>query len=312
MTKKIRIAIIGCNNMGQKHLKVLREKFSEQVEIVGILNSTPESSKRRAEELNLPYFKNIDDINPQNVDAVIISTPGNTHSEIGAIFLSKGLPCLIEKPMATTLQGCKKLIEASTKGKSIILTGHTENYNPAVECLKKELESPIVQIEGIRTSKNASNKTNISAIQELMIHDLAIVYSLLGDDLKKIKTSKRQDLSWENHAIAELEYKNGAKVKLEALRENRDVERYMNITDKSGNKFHIDFMSKSLYKNGQILTEGGNPLQKELENFLNCIRKKETPKVNAQEATNILKLCLKLEQNTGIFQQMHACEVVTR
>ena len=41
---KIKIAIIGCNNMGQKHLKTLRENFADRVEIVGILNSTEESS----------------------------------------------------------------------------------------------------------------------------------------------------------------------------------------------------------------------------------------------------------------------------
>ena len=83
--------------------------------------------------------------------------------------------------------------------------------------LKEELHSPIVRIRGIRTSRNAANKTGISAVQELMIHDLAIVYSLLGSDIRKAEVGKRSDLSWENHAVAEMEYKNGASVKLEAL-----------------------------------------------------------------------------------------------
>lgn len=46
----------------------------------------------------------------------------------------------------------------------------------------------------------AANKTGISAVQELMIHDLAIVYSLLGSDIRKAEVGKRSDLSWENHA----------------------------------------------------------------------------------------------------------------
>ena len=133
-----------------------------------------------------------------------------------------------------------------------------------------------------------------------MIHDLAIVYSLLGSDIRKAEVGKRSDLSWENHAVAEMEYKNGASVKLEALREDREIERFMDIDDTGGNTFHIDFTERRLLKNGRILTEGGNSLQNELKNFLNSVEGKEIPKVSAEEAANILKLCLKLEQNPSM------------
>ena len=229
-----------------------------------------------------------------------MATPGVTHAEIGAALLARGLPCLIEKPLATTPSGCEKLIAAAGEGQTFILPGHSENYNPAVVRLKEELHSPIVRIRGIRTSRNAANKTGISAVQELMIHDLAIVYSLLGSDIKKAEVGKRPDLGWENHAVAEMEYKNGASVKLEALREDREIERFMDIDDARGNTFHIDFTERRLLKNGRILTEGGNSLQNELTNFLNSVEGKEIPKVSAEEAANILKLCLKLEQNLSM------------
>lgn len=297
---KLRIAVVGCKNMGKKHVSVLRGHFADRVEIAGILNSSAESSARVAAELNVPYFKNLDDIDRETADAVIVATPGITHAEIGAALLARGLPCLIEKPLATTPSGCEKLIAAAREGQTFILPGHSENYNPAVVRLKEELHSPIVRIRGIRTSRNAANKTGISAVQELMIHDLAIVYSLLGSDIRKAEVGKRSDLSWENHAVAEMEYKNGASVKLEALREDREIERFMDIDDTGGNTFHIDFTERRLLKNGRILTEGGNSLQNELTNFLNSVEGKEIPKVSAEEAANILKLCLKLEQNPSM------------
>lgn len=294
--KKLRVVIIGCRNMGQKHLKTLREDFADTVEVAGILNSTLESTRKRAEELNVAYFTNIDEITKDKVDAVIISTPGPTHAKIGEKLLLRGIPCLIEKPMATTLSGCKKLVIAAEQGHSLIVTGHTENYNPAVVRLKEELQAPVVSINGIRTSRNSTNKTGISAIQELMIHDLAIVYSLLGDDVEMSAIDKRRELSWENHAIAKMKYKNGATVKLEALREDREVERFMDIRDDKGNLFHIDFMERRLIKNGQVLTEGGNSLKNELANFIACVKGKDKPLVSTCEATDILKLCLDLEQ----------------
>lgn len=293
---KLRIAIIGCRNMGQKHLQILRENFADSVEIAGILNSSPESSAQRAAELNVPYFKDIEEINKNTVDAAIISTPGTTHAEIGEKLLLRGIPCLIEKPLATTEDGCEKLIAAAKSGKTFIVAGHTENYNPAVVCLKKELRSPIAGIKGIRTSRNSANKTGISAIQELMIHDLAIVYSLLGNELIMSATDKHPDLSWENHAVVNMKYKNGAIVELEALREDREVERFMDIKDMAGNIFHIDFRECRLLKNGKILTEGGNSLQNEQADFINCIKNGTSPLVSDWEAMEILKLCLLLEK----------------
>jgi len=294
--RKLKIAIIGCRNMGQKHLKTLRENFADTVEIVGILNSSLASTKARAAELDVPYFTSLDEINKKNVDAVIIATPGPTHAQIGSEILLKGIPCLIEKPMATTILGCDKLMKAAKSGGTTIVTGHVENYNPAVIRLKEELHAPVVSIKGIRTSRNSANKTGISAIQELMVHDLAIVYSLLGDDLMTSVVHKRDDLSFENHAVVEMTYQNGAEVKLEALREDREVERFMDIKDANGNVFHIDFMDCRLVKNGEVLTEGGYPLKNEEENFINCVHKEQSPLVNMNEAKDIVKLCLDLEK----------------
>lgn len=293
---KLKIAIIGCKNMGQKHLKTLRENFADRVEVVGILNSTPESSAQRAAELGVAYFNDIDEITKDKVDAVIVSTPAVTHAKIGEKLLSEGIPCLIEKPMATSLAECNKLIAAAKKGKSLIAVGHVENYNPAVMRLKEELKAPIVAIKGIRTSRNATNKTGISAVQELMIHDLAIVYSLLGNEPVTAEIHKRSDLSWENHAIVNMKYQGGAEVTLEALREDRDVERFMDVRDAEGNVFHIDFMEGRLIKNGKVLTEGGKALPNELADFIGCIKNRNEPMVGAREATDILKLCLNLEK----------------
>jgi len=286
--------------MGQKHLKTLQENFADRVEVVGILNSTPESSAQRAAELGVAYFNDIDEITKENVDAVIVSTPAVTHAKIGEKLLSGGIPCLIEKPMATTLNGCHQLVAAAKSGKSLIAVGHVENYNPAVMRLKEELKAPVVSIKGIRTSRNATNKTGISAVQELMIHDLAIVYSLLGNEPVTAEIHKRSDLSWENHAIVNMKYPNKAEVQLEALREDRAVERFMDIYDAEGNVFHIDFMNCRLLKNGQILTEGGSALKNELADFISCVQNGNEPMVGAREATDILELCLKLENKMSV------------
>ena len=196
--------------------------------------------------------------------------------------------------------GCNKLILAAKKKGCPVVVGHTENYNPAVIKLKEELTSPVVSISGIRTSRNSTNKTGISVVQELMIHDLAIVYSLLGKNVDKFTINKRSDLSWENHAIVGMTYKDGATVNLEALRENREIERFMDIKDEQGNTFHIDFMERRLLKNGEVLTEGGNSLKNELADFISCVKNGTAPLVSIQEAKGIVELCLNLEKGISV------------
>ncbi len=293
--KKLRIAIIGCRNMGKKHLNILQEYFADAAEVVGILNSTPESSARQAAELGLAYFNSLADITSNKVDGVIIATPGITHAAVGSELLSRGIPCLVEKPLGTTKEECESLINAAVARKTTLFVGHLENYNPAVIRLKQELAHPIKSISGIRTSRNSGNKTGISAVQELMIHDLAIVYSLLGGKPSTVQISKRADLDWENHAVADFSYSDGAAVKLEALRDDVPIQRYMDIEDSVGNRFHIAFTERSLSKNGRELIAGGNTLVNELDNFLGCLRGEETPLVGGREAEEILGLCLRLE-----------------
>lgn len=295
-----KLGIIGCNNMGGKHLQILRKHFAAEAEVVGILNSTPESTRAKAEQLKVPFFNSIDEITLDKVDGVIISSPGLSHAELGCQILRRGIPCLIEKPLATTHQECDSLIMAAQAGNTLILTGHTENYNPAVMALKRELTAPVKTIFAKRTSRNAGNATGISCIQELMIHDLAIINSLLGKEITGSKISKRQELSWENHAIAEMKYGNGAEVKLEALREDVEIERFMDIEDVAGNMFHIDFMKRSLSVNNNPISCVGDSLVNEHRNFLDCIQGEGKPLVSAEEARDIVDFCQVLEKKISI------------
>ena len=250
---------------------------------------------RAAKVIKSPSIYEIIENNPYMNKAEKDKAFQRFNTQVGDAFL-RGIPCLIEKPLATTLEGCKKLISAAKIGQSLIVAGHTENYNPAVIRLKEELQLPVVSIRAVRTSRNATNKIGISVVQELMIHDLAIVYSFLGNNIATSSVNKRPDLSWENHAVVDIKYKNGASVKLEALREDREVERFMDIIDIDSNIFHIDFMERRLLKNGRILTEGGNSLQNELADFIRCIKDGTSPLVGAYEAADILALCLRLEE----------------
>lgn len=290
--KKLRIAIIGCNNMGSKHIKVLRENFADEVEIAGILNRRTTAEK--AAELGVHGFNNLDEINKDNVDAVIIATPAPAHLQTTLDLLRKGIPCLLEKPMAINDEECQKIIQAAHETQTPILVGHTENFNPAVIALKKDLSNPVTKIKALRISNNTAAEHKVTVIPELMIHDLAIVSSLLPEKPKKINVSRKPQYSWMEHAKVNLSYL-GAEVEMEAAIANIPVEKFMEVTDSKGNSYRIEFNERRLSKNGQILCEGGNSLVNEQRNFINMARGLETPFVSLEEARQNLNLCSQIE-----------------
>lgn len=294
--EKLRLAIIGCKNMGNKHYNILKEYFGEKVEVVGIMNSTPQSSQTKAQEMGLPYFKSLEEISRDNVDAVIIATPATTHCEVGKAVLAKKIPCLIEKPLASTPEECNELLKAAKKNKTFMMVGHTENYNPAVTKLKEVLNSDVIEISAIRTSKNAGVKRDISVIFELMIHDIAIVMDLLPGIPVKVSTTTKEGKDQTEHAVVEMEYKNGAKVRLESLIDFVPVERVMNIKDKAGNIYFINFIDRLLTKNGEVLINEGISLKEELADFIACVKGKKYPEINAQRAKDIVEMCALLQK----------------
>lgn len=296
MMKKLRIAIVGCNNMGRKHLDILRQDFSDEVEIAGIINSCPESSARRAAELQVPYFRNLDEITKANVDGVIISSPAETHCDLAEPLLRRGIFCLVEKPMCSDLQECRRLLAAAAKGNTSMLVGHTENYNPAVKELFNVLEAPIKSIRGIRASAGVNKERTTNVIPELMIHDLAIVNSLISSPLKKSSVSKKDGFKWTENATVKMEFENGAEVELEALIAAGRTERCMEIEDTKGNHYRLQFRERQLFKNGELLPEDGDTLRFELENFIKSLRGSEAPFVSGEEGMRNLETCLHLEK----------------
>lgn len=298
--KKIRVAIIGCKNMGSKHFKCLRNNFVEEVKIVGILNSTLSSSISKAKELGVPYFENLTDINKRKVDAVIISTPAESHYEIANYILEKRIPCLIEKPFAAKEEECLLLMKKALAQKTEILIGHTENYNPAVIRLKEELaNSRVLSISGIRTSANPGLKqTHI--ISELMIHDLAVVNSLAGIDFETAEVSKSANYRWDEHAVVQMRLWNKTIVRLEAIRADVPIERRMRIIDDKNNIYKIDFQERCLTKNDEVLCKGGDSLVNELSDFIAMLRNKKTPLISLEEAKENVRLCKQLESISHI------------
>ena len=76
-----------------------------------------------------------------DVEAVVVSTPPAHHEEIVLAALAAGKHVLCEKPLATTVEACRRMVEAARRSGKILVTGFNHRYFPAVKFLKETLDS---------------------------------------------------------------------------------------------------------------------------------------------------------------------------
>ena len=69
-------------------------------------------------------------------EAVIISTPPNTHEALAVAALDSGKHVLVEKPMANSLDACRRMIEASRRAGKVLTVGFNQRYFDAVKVLR--------------------------------------------------------------------------------------------------------------------------------------------------------------------------------
>src|SRR2546423_50068 len=119
----MRIAVAGCGYWGSKHVRVLHSIAG--VDHLVAVDPRPE----RLRELERDYpaidvFERLDDA-LENVDAVIIATPPETHARCAMTAMQAGKSVLIEKPLATSTLDARRLVETADKLGLVLGVGHT-------------------------------------------------------------------------------------------------------------------------------------------------------------------------------------------
>ena len=121
----MKVAITGTGFMGTVHAEAL--KRLRGVEVVGIQGSSPEKSRRAAEQLELPkaYHNWQELVADPEVEAVHITTPNRLHYPQTVDALKAGKHVLCEKPLAMTTGESAELVRLAKA--SGLATG--VNYN---------------------------------------------------------------------------------------------------------------------------------------------------------------------------------------
>lgn len=115
---KVRIGLVGCGGMGQKHIEYMGQLTNCELKAVSDVHEA--TAKEVGEKFGVKYFTDYHElINSKLVDAVLVATPHYFHPEVAIAAFKKGLNVLCEKPIAVNVSAADKMIKAAKKSKKV-------------------------------------------------------------------------------------------------------------------------------------------------------------------------------------------------
>jgi predicted dehydrogenase len=301
----VKVGVIGVGYLGQHHARIYTE--IEGAELVGVADTNRQQAETIAEKYHCEAMYDYRDM-LGIVDALSIVTPTTSHFPIALDCLRAGKDILIEKPITVTVAEADHLSGESAHTGCIIQVGHLERYNPAVLAAVDLIQKPVF-IESERLSPFLGRGTDVDVTLDLMIHDIDIMLSLIGEPVKEIHAVGAKVLSDKlDVAKAWIEFADGCAALATVSRLAPEKQRRLKVSQKDS-YIIIDYQSleiKRYMKNEKginveiVKPEKKEPLKEELKDFIQCVRERKRPRVSAADGRNALKVVMEITEKIKI------------
>ncbi len=185
MTEPVKVGVIGVGYLGRFHA----EKYAAlaETELVGVADLNRDQARKVAHALHTRDFVDYRELLPM-VSAVSVAVPTSRHFAVVRDCLAAGCQVLVEKPITTTVAEADELVHLSRERGLILMVGHLERFNSAMEELKSRVTQPRF-IESHRLSFFKERGTDVDVVLDLMIHDLDHVLNLVPSPVAEIRAA---------------------------------------------------------------------------------------------------------------------------
>ncbi len=314
---KLRVGVVGVGHLGRHHARLYGA--------MGVLAVVADTDAARAAEiavpLSVPHTADYRELFGK-VDAVSVAVPTAAHHAVAKEFLERGIPVLVEKPLAKTVEQAEDLCRTAREHRAALMVGHVERFNPAVTAILGVVRKPRF-IEVHRLSPFRFRSSDIGVVMDLMIHDLDIVMHLAAAPLARVDAVGMPLLfGKEDIANARLEFEDGCVANLTASRISDKTMRKTRIfsedcyvavdtlakeawiyrttpqlasalvklpKDRDLSLADLASIPKEFYSIEQVKLPDEEPLARELAAFVECVTEGREPVVPGEHGVRAMK-----------------------
>ncbi len=316
--ERVRIGVIGVGHLGSAHLKNLIT--IDEVEVVGLFDIDSDRAEEVASKQQTVSFASQEEL-LDNVDALSVVTPTNSHFEVALEALNRGKSAFVEKPICDDLENARTLVKTAEEKNCILQVGHIERFSGAYRALENSEFDPMF-IECHRLMEFQPRNVDVAVVLDLMIHDIDLVLHMTKSIPETIDANGVSVITDNvDIANARLTFGNGCVANLTASRISQKGMRKMRIFEKNS-YITLDFLKnetlifkissadspgkglklseiklndevKNIYLNSPKVVDD-NPLLTELKAFIHSVQTGERPPVTGEDGLAALEVALKI------------------
>ena len=329
---RLRIGVIGLGWFGEIHCETL--VGIPNIELAALCTRRPDRLAEQAKKFGVK--KTFTDFRAmladKDIDAVSIVTMWDQHTEPAVEALAAGKHVFLEKPMASTVADCDKIIKASKKSKGILQIGHICRFNPRYRMAKQAIDEgrigKIVALQSRRNIPAAWTPTILEKIGPIVgdaIHDTDLMLWFTGDSVASVyaQTVSVRGLKHPDIGQTMYRFKEGASATLETVwcmpeKTPFDIDERMSIIGTDG-IIHVQdtFPNLGIVDKSRLhspdttywpMFDGvrGGALRAEFEYFADCALNGKTPESGRPEdAAAALEATIAAEESARTGRVIH-------
>ena len=229
----MRYALIGCGRIATNHVKAVLNNNLEFVAACDIKESQIENLLVKhglEKETTIKHYNDYKKMIGENqLDLVAIATESGNHAEIALYCIDHGINCIIEKPIAMSIQDADAIIRRVEENGVKVSACHQNRFNVAVQEMRKAVEAGrfgklshgSVHVrwnrnEGYYTQAPWRGKwaSDGGALMNQCIHGIDLLRWMIGDEVEEVYGQTRRQfhdyLEAEDVGMAVVKFKNGA------------------------------------------------------------------------------------------------------
>ena len=295
--RRLGIAVVGTGFWGQRVAERLNELPDTELKAVCDIN--PERVQQFSKKFGVEGYANSRKLfRRSDVEAVTICTWSTNLATEAARALKAGKHVLVEKPMASTVQQAKTIVNLARRKGRILMVGFVERFNPGVQRIMSAVDKgevgTLVSATARRVSKWPERIGDVGVVKDTAIHDIDIMRHLFAEDPTAVyaKAGNLKHARFEDYAQIMLTFRGGKTAFIEANWLTPYKIRSL-IATGSEAIMSLNYLTQeiTIETAGQTTTpryEWEEPLKLELQHFASCVLNNEEPLVTGVDGLKAL------------------------
>jgi UDP-N-acetylglucosamine 3-dehydrogenase len=304
----MRLGLVGLGTMGRNHLRVVSNH--PDTVLAAVSDVSAEALAAAVEQTGAQGFADpLEMIAAAEIDGVVVASPTTSHAAQTLAAIERGLPVLVEKPLAATVEEGLAVVAAARKRGVRVQVGHVERYNPAVlemgRLLREGWLSNVYAITSRRAGPFPARIRDVGVTVDLGTHDVDMLCWIAGERPIRVyaETSQRIHATHEDLTFGLMHFPSGAAGFLDVDWLTPAKRRSLVAIGEEG-MFELDFLTQRLtftrsnverpqVIGGYATTFTGDvaeipvvsvePLRAQLDEFVRVLRSGDRPYVDAED-----------------------------